>query len=163
MIPLENAHRIRVRIAEFKVVKGDAVLVAIGLGSCVGVALYDIEQQVGGMAHILLPGKGDKNDNPYKFAETSIKAMVNEIVSMGGKIDSLNAKLVGGANMFAWMGDAKKTVGERNVNAARETLKELNIPIVSEDVGGHDGRSVEFHPGTGKIILRNALGEERVI
>lgn len=159
----DSGHKIRVRIAEFKVAKGDAVLVAVGLGSCVGVAIYDPEREVGGMAHILLPGKGKENDNPYKFTDSSIEAMVTQIVKMGGSKDALKAKIVGGANMFAWLGDRKKSIGERNVKSAKEKLASLNIPIVSEETGGSEGRSIEFHAGSGKLVIRNALGIEHYI
>ena len=155
--------RIRVRIAEFKVAKGNAVLVAIGLGSCIGVAIYDPEHRVGGMAHILLPGKGGENDNPNKFSESSIDAMISQIYDLGGSLISLKAKIVGGANMFSWIGDGKKTIGERNIEAARDKLKRSNIPIEAEEIGGNEGRSVEFHVGSGQLLIRNARGEEHTI
>lgn len=156
----ETAHRIRVRIAEFKVAKGDVLLVAIGLGSCVGVAVYDPEHELGGMAHILLPGRGSSKDNPNKFCDTSIDAMISQIVAMGGAIKSLKAKIVGGAHMFAWLGDSSKGVGERNVRAAKNKLASLNIPIVVEETGGSEGRTVEFHAGSGAMVVRNARGIE---
>lgn len=159
----DSGHKIRVRIAEFKVAKGDAVLVAVGLGSCVGVAVYDPQREVGGMAHILLPGSGKENDNPYKFSDSSIEAMVNQIIKMGGAREALQAKIVGGANMFSWLGDRKKSIGERNVKSAKEKLASLSIPVVSEETGGSEGRSVEFHAGSGKLIIRNALGVEHSI
>ena len=158
-----TAHRIRVRIAEFKVAKGDAVLVAIGLGSCVGVALYDPDHEVGGMAHILLPGKGGENDNPNKFSESSIDAMIEQIINMGGSLKTLRAKIVGGANMFGTSTDSKKSIGERNVEATRIKLGKLNIIIEAEEVGGNEGRSVEFHAATGQLVIRNALGDEHGI
>lgn len=163
MNPDTSGRKIRVRIAEFKVAKGDAVLAAVGLGSCVGVAVYDPQREVGGMAHILLPGRGKENENPYKFTESSIEAMVNQIIKMGGNPKYLKAKIVGGANMFAWMGDRKKSIGERNVISAKDKLASLNIPIVSEETGGNEGRSIEFHAGSGKLLIRNALGREHCI
>ena len=159
----DTAHRIRVRIAEFKVAKGDAVLIAIGLGSCVGVAIYDPEHEVGGMAHILLPGMGGKDDNPYKFSGSSIEAMVEQISSMGGSPKLFKAKIVGGANMFTLLGDTRRSIGERNVQAAREKLKQLGIPIEAEEVGGNEGRTIEFHAGSGRLVVRNARSEERMI
>lgn len=155
-----TAHRIRVRIAEFKVAMGDAVLVVFGLGSCVGLAIYDPEHELGGMAHILLPGSDSKSDNPNKYSETSIDAMVSQILAMGGSMKTLRAKIVGGANMFAWMAEARKSIGERNVQATRDKLARLNIPIEAEETGGNEGRTVEFHAGSGRLTIRNARGEE---
>ena len=80
-----NSHKIRVRISETKVAKGDAVLVCYGLGSCVAVALYDPEQEVGGLAHVLLPGSPRQEDNPSKYSDTSIECLVEKIQKMGRK------------------------------------------------------------------------------
>jgi len=156
-----NSHRIRVRISEMKVAKGDAVLVSYGMGSCVGVAIFDPEQEVGGLAHVLLPGSPRQEDNPMKFSDTAIKLLVEEIQRMGGYSESMFAKVVGGANMFSWIGDEdKKTIGERNVDAVLEKLAEMGIRVVAKDVGGTEGRTVEFYAGSGNITVRTACGEE---
>jgi len=157
-------HRIKVRISEMKVAKGDAVLVSYGLGSCAGVAIFDPEHEVGGMAHILLPGKPREGDSPLKFSETAVRILVDEIVAMGGAKENMLAKVVGGANMFSWLGsENKKPIGDRNIEAVIQQLDELGIKIVAKDVGGTKGRTVEFHPCTGEIKVRNAHGETSTI
>lgn len=159
-----NMHKIRVRISELKVAKGDAMLISYGLGSCVGVAIWDADQEVGGLAHVLLPGSPRPNDNPLKFSATAVKMLVDEIVAMGGKIKGMKAKIVGGANMFSWVSqENKKSIGERNVESVLKTLDELGIKVVGRDVGGAQGRTVEFRAGNGEVVIRNAKGEERYI
>jgi len=156
-----NTHKIGVRISETKVAKGDAVLVCYGLGSCVAVAIYDEEQEVGGMAHVLLPGSPRPGDNPSKYSDTSIENLVEKIQKMGGARENMKAKVVGGANMFSWVShETKKTIGERNARAVLKKLKEMNIRVVAEHTGGTQGRTVEFFAGKGALILRNARGEE---
>ncbi len=164
MTNLTNVHRIRVRISEMKVAKGDAVLVSFGLGSCVGVAIFDPEQEVGGLVHVLLPGSPRPEDNPLKFSDTAIELLIKEIQHMGGSADSMVAKVIGGANMFSWIGsDNKKPIGERNVEAVLNKLANIGIRVVAKDVGGTEGRTVEFYPGNGNVTISNARGEERFL
>ena len=89
--------------------------------------------------------------------------MIEQIEIIGGSSKSLRAKIVGGANMFGWQADSKKSIGERNVEAARTNLRTLNIPLEAEEVGGNEGRSVEYHAATGRILIRNDRGEEHTI
>ena len=161
MTPPQNIHRIRVRVSEMKVAKGDAVLVSIGLGSCVGVAVYDTEQEVGGMAHVLLPGDPKPGDNPLKYSDSAVEKLVEEICSMGGSKDSMRAKVFGGSNMFPGLAsDRKKSIGERNVEAVLKKLEQMGIEVVAKDIGGDKGRTVEFLAGKGNVTVRNASGQE---
>jgi len=157
-----NIYRIKVRISEIKVAKGDAILVSYGLGSCVAVAIFDPKQEVGGLAHVLLPGAPRHEDNPLKFSESALELLVEEISRMGGSQNSMIAKIVGGANMFPWTAsDKKKAIGERNVDAVLNKLERMGIPVAAKDVGGSEGRTVEFHAGKGHITVRNVRGEEK--
>ena len=68
---------VRVGMAEYKIAKSPAVLVTLGLGSCVGVALHDSINKIGGLAHVMLPDSSLSNKeyfNPGKFANTAIDA-----------------------------------------------------------------------------------------
>ena len=159
-----NIYRIRVRISEIKVAKGDAILVSYGLGSCVAVAIYDPKEEVGGLAHVLLPGSPRPEDNPLKFSESALELLVEEISRMGGSLNSMVAKIAGGANMFPWIAaDKKKVIGDRNVEAVLKKLEAMGIPVVAKDVGGTEGRTVEFHVGKGHITVRNMWGEEKYL
>jgi chemotaxis protein CheD len=53
-------------------------------------------------------------------------------------------------------------VGERNVDAAREELEKLGVPIVAEDVGGERGRTVEFDVATGTLSIKTPDGDRPV-
>jgi chemotaxis protein CheD len=147
---------ITVRIATLKVVSDPAVLVCRGLGSCVGVALWEKGSGIAGMAHILLPSEefSLKKDNPEKFADKAIEVMIDQMVKIGAIKSKITAKIAGGARMFVSTAPSERVhVGERNVQAVKNKLKDLNIPILAEDVGGTRGRTMEFETASGKVKI----------
>jgi chemotaxis protein CheD len=145
-----------VGIAEVKVSKFPDSLVAYGLGSCVGVTLYDLGQKTGGLAHVMLPSSAlfTRAFVPGKYADTAIDQLVQELKLQGSPVNRLEAKLVGGANMFKSIVSHPVPIGVRNATAAREKLRSLSIPIVGEDLGGEFGRTIQFSLETGRIKIK---------
>jgi len=149
---------ILVRVAEFRAGRGDAVIATLGLGSCIAIALHDPDAVVGGLAHILLPSRSLNRgaDNPGRFPQTAVPALLAEMVALGADPRRLVARLVGGASMFANLVPAgSMQMGDRNVIASRDTLNQLAIPIIAESVGGLEGRSVWFHVAEGRLLVRS--------
>ncbi|WP_207707273.1 chemotaxis protein CheD [Crassaminicella thermophila] len=148
---------IKVGMADLNVTKGEGVLTTLGLGSCVGVTLYDPITKVAGLAHIMLPSSKAirNNTNPAKFADTAIVLLLEEVLKVGAIKGRLVSKLAGGAQMFAFANknDIMK-IGERNTIAAKKILKELKIPIIAEDTGGNFGRTIELYANSGMIIVK---------
>lgn len=134
-------------IAEQKVMKSPNKIATLGLGSCVGLVLYDSKLKIGGMVHIMLPNAPASSDsiNKSKFADTAIDELIAHMTALGARHRNLLAKLAGGAHMFS---NSYKTdlmnIGLRNVEICRTVLKKNGIPVISEDVGGRSGRSIEF-------------------
>jgi chemotaxis protein CheD len=148
---------ILVRVADLRSSAGDAVLATVGLGSCVAILLHDAEAAVGGLAHVLLPSRSlsRSGDNPGRFPQTALPALLDEMIGLGAERRRLVARLVGGASMFSNLVPAgSMQMGERNVISVREVLNHLAIPIVGEAVGGTRGRSVWFHVAIGRVIVR---------
>ncbi|MFP8953614.1 chemotaxis protein CheD [Natrialbaceae archaeon A-arb3/5] len=149
---------VQVGISELAVRDGDDTLKSYGLGSCLAIALYDPETEIGGLAHAMLPD-GDAAENsdrkPGKYADTAIRALLRRMVERGASYTAVEAKIAGGSDMFEFesFGDG---VGQRNVAAAKEELEKLGVPIRGEDVGGRHGRTVEFTPETGTLIVNTA-------
>lgn len=144
-------------MADWAVDQGASDLLTLGLGSCVAIMLYDKETKIGGMAHVLLPSRSLARDatNPAKFPETAVPLLVQRMTQMGADPRRLVAKLAGGASMFAaLMTPGTIQMGERNVVASRNALRDAAIPIVAEAVGGGQGRSVRFHLADGGIEIR---------
>lgn len=146
-------------MAEYKTAKSPSILVTLGLGSCVGVALYDKTRKVGGLAHVMLPDSSlsrKKQYNPGKFADTAIKALVDEMEKMGANPKNIESKIAGGAQMFKVKSENSiMQIGKRNIVAVKKQLMLLGIEIVAEDVAGDYGRTVELHCKTGDFTIKS--------
>ena len=143
-------------IGEYRV--GSFPMMTIGLGSCIGLIMWDPNLRVGAMVHIMLPESSGRKDRPGKYADTAVPLLVNELTALGCKNRSITAKMTGGACMFEYFG-TNLNIGERNAEKVRMMLKEYHIPLASEDTGGKVGRSVTFLPSdNGKVVIRRADG-----
>ena len=149
---------IRVGMAYLKVAKNAEILTSLGLGSCVGIALYDKKSKVAGLVHIMLPysAKIRDNKNPAKFADAGIKELVKQMTKAGANKNNIIAKIAGGAQMFSFANSNNDllTIGERNVAAVLKTLEELDIKLLGQDIGGNCGRSIDFCSDTGILNIR---------
>ena len=156
---LSNANQvIKVGIAQMDVVKAPNTIRTSGLGSCVGVVLYDESKQIAGLIHVMLPdsslGRSDAV-NVAKFADTGIKALIELLKLEGVHAFKLKAKIAGGAQMFQFTSDKDSMrIGPRNVEAVKAELRKNSIPLVAEDTGGNSGRTIEFDPITSKLNIR---------
>jgi chemotaxis protein CheD len=155
-----------VGIGGYGIARKELSLVTYGLGSCVAVIIYDEEMGIGGMAHIMLPdGKmNSTKSHPYRFPDTAIPKLLTDLLDKGAKREKLKAKLVGGSNMFSVLASREaQEIGKRNVEACREVIADLGIPIIAEDVGGDYGRTVFFCPLSGKVVIRSFKAGEKEI
>lgn len=153
-----------VGIGEFRVAVAPGILVTRGLGSCVGVILYDADVRLGGLAHVMLPNSRDFTSfsNPYKFADLAIPALISEMRTRGARM--LRARLVGGARMFAnGVTRAGFDIGDRNAAQARLILGSLAVPVLAEDVGGSMGRTVLLDVSLGRVTVRTVGHGERTL
>ncbi|WPK11931.1 chemotaxis protein CheD [Lysinibacillus louembei] len=149
---------VKVGIAQMDVVKAPNTIRTSGLGSCVGVVIYDETKQIAGLIHVMLPdsslGKVDAT-NVAKFADTGIKALLDLLKAEGVQTFKLKAKIAGGAQMFQFTSDkSSMRIGPRNVEAVKNELNKYKIPLIAEDTGGNSGRTIEFSPVTNKLNIR---------
>lgn len=166
MIEAGPTTEIRVKVAECAVGRDDQTLITIGLGSCVAIVLYDEAVRVGGLAHTLLPEESMARDrsNPAKFPASAVALLLAEMTRLGADQRRMRAKLIGGASMFANLIPAGGiTIGDRNISAARQVLREIGVPIVAEDVGSDHGRSVHFFLDDGRVEVRSLKKGNRVL
>lgn len=153
-----------VRMADQRVSRkrGD-VLVSIGLGSCIGLALVDARRGVAGLAHILLPDSREGRDvgNRGKFADTAVPALVE---LLGSPVSALRAVLVGGAQMFSF-GPSTGTldIGSRNERATREALRRVGVRVHAAATSGGKGRTIRVHVGDGRVTVKEAGGVEQTL
>ena len=160
------AEIIKVGMADLNTCAAPDVLTTLGLGSCVGVALRDPVTRIGGLAHVMLPDSTriKNNSNIYKFADTGIEELVRQLENKGASRSRLVAKIVGGAQMFAFQNKSDMVrVGENNVLASKAKLQEMKIPLLAEDTGKDYGRTVIFYPENGDLIIRSVGKPEKKI
>ena len=118
---------IKVGMADLNVCKAPDGLTTLGLGSCIGLTLYDPVTKIGGMVHYMLPDstKVSNNSNKAKFADTGIEEL---LIAAGASKTRLVAKIAGGAKMFEVSGLSDVgNIGARNAEAAKKILKEKGI------------------------------------
>lgn len=154
---------IRVGMADLNVCTSPDAITTLGLGSCVGIVLYDPAIKVAGLAHIMLPDSTQirSNYNVAKFADTGIVALLERMEQIGASKRRMTAKIAGGAQMFAFSSEnSMLSVGKRNVEATKAKLDELGIRLVAEDTGESYGRTIEFYPETGELLIK-AVGKEQ--
>lgn len=158
---------IKVGMADLKTCLSPNGVTTLGLGSCVGIAIRDTSNKIGGLAHIMLPdSKAMKNaqQNLAKFADTGVEELVKQMEKLGAKRSRMVAKIAGGATMFTFQGSGTNVgqVGDRNVDAVKAKLRELKIPILAADTGANYGRTVIFYPESGDFHIR-AVGKPETI
>lgn len=158
---------VKVGIADLNVVKGPNRIRTSGLGSCVGVVIYDTFKQIAGLAHVMLPDSSltkQLNFNKYKYADTAIDILIDKLILLGARKTQMKAKIAGGAQMFQFQsGSDIMRIGPRNVEAVIERLKYHQIPVISSDTGGSQGRMIEFDPVTSKLKIRTVNEGEKYI
>ena len=152
-------------ISDWKVCKSPGVLVTYALGSCVGTCIIDRASGIAGLSHIMLPDSTQSSGgqiNRMKFADTALSDMVDKMIAMGAQKARLQAKIAGGALMFATKNDSFN-IGERNVAAVRAKLSAMRIPIVASATGENYGRTVLFYSENGVLEIKSAVkGIEKI-
>lgn len=157
---------IKVGMADMNVCSGDDSIITLGLGSCVGVVLWDSVTKVCGMVHVMLPDSKaiTQNTNRAKFADTGVEDCLAKVVAIGGKKERIVAKIAGGAQMFSVNTKSPSLrIGERNVEAVKEVLAKLGIKVVAEDTGLNYGRTVIFFPATGNYVIKSIGKDTKTI
>jgi len=149
------AEKMVVKMADHAIGDENTVLATLGLGSCIGIALYDKFSKVGGLVHIMLP-ENPGGKKTVKYADTGIPFLIEEMEAAGAKKRRLSAKIVGGAGMFkSESGDSVMKIGERNIEAVKEVLKNEGIKVIGSDVGKDYGRSMYFYPDDGRVEVKS--------
>lgn len=152
-----DVKEIKVGIADYNITFSPNKLITVGLGSCIGIALYDKLQNIGGLAHIMLPDSTLFNtiNNPIKFADLAIPVLLEKMEKMGASRRNIKAKIAGGASMFNFSDkNMIMDVGNRNSIAVKSVLKKLSIPIIGEDLGGNKGRTMIFDTSSDIVQIR---------
>ncbi len=147
-------HYHRLNIGDVVASRKPAVLETV-LGSCVSVCLWDPQQMLGGMNHILLP-KGLNTDLAARFGVNAMEVLINKIMALGGSRTRLVAKAFGGANVVPSL--QAPAVGEQNAEFVKDFLRTEKITLLAQRLGGSQAVKVNFRTDTAKVLVRTVDG-----
>jgi chemotaxis protein CheD len=153
-------------MSELKVAAAPLKITTLGLGSCIGICLYDRVIKVGGMAHIMLPNSEIAHDtvNEAKFADLAVPLLVSECEKLGAIRSRLEVKIAGGAQMFTgYCQDTAFSIGAKNVQAVELAFVKMGMAIQARHVGGNSGKSITLDLETGDLSIRTLHHEPIVI
>lgn len=140
------------------------LLIAFGLGSCMGIGLYDPVAHVAGLLHAILPIHPGSGDSISKYVDTGVPSLIDMMIKAGAVRSRLVVRMAGGANMLVAPGFTNAfDIGSRNIDAAQKTLANLNLKILGYEVGGNTGRTVRFYVSDGRMTIRTVGNQERAI
>ncbi|MDF3819919.1 chemotaxis protein CheD [Leptospira sp. 96542] len=150
---------INVGIADIKVGK-DTEILRTTLGSCIGIVLYDPEQKIGAISHIMLakdPTGKDVSKFPHKYGESALPLLIAMMKENGSSVGQFSCRMFGGASMFKGINSQfLQNIGEQNIAIVRKFMEDLKIPIIVEDVAGNDGRTISLYCDDGRVLLKKA-------
>lgn len=149
---------VRVKMADLNTAKSPEILLTSGLGSCIGLTLYDTLKRIGGMAHVMLPESSPMRSqtNLAKYADTALNILLEKLLALGVDQRRLRAKMAGGSQMFNFdSNNDLMRIGARNREAVKKMLDRFKIPLVAEDTGGSHGRTMEFYTETGLVLIKS--------
>jgi chemotaxis protein CheD len=149
---------IRIGISDMNVAVREGILRTAGLGSCVGLTLYDARVNIGGMVHVMLPHSEISRTTVLqlaKYADTAVPELIRQMTAKGAISARMVAKMAGGSQMFSHMTfqDGMR-IGPRNVETCKEMLRKYRIPLIAEDTGGNHGRTIELNVQTGILTVK---------
>jgi len=157
---------IEVQMGKMELAQAPDRVVTRGLGSCLGITIYDPLKKIGALVHPMLPDidKSKIKSNPSRFVNSGIILALEELERKGCSRSRMQVKVFGGAHMFSFINaDSALNVGLKNIDMAHTIFKSLNLKILVEEVGGTFGRTVELDAETGKVLVKTVSWGEKVV
>ena len=156
-VPMSDKVQLTVGVADMKISDDpNTSIVTYALGSCIGLIAYDPTLKLGGLLHLQLPESqgfsAEVRQNQYKFADTGIAALFDELFAKGAQKNRLVIGVFGGANML--QDEHVFQIGIRNTRATKKILWQHALFIKHEDVGGTSNRTISIELGTGKMTMK---------
>lgn len=159
MAPISLNHRssIEVSTGEVKVASAGIALTASALGSCIAVIACAPHQRIGGIAHVMLPGRAKTAQarERFRYAEDAIERLVAMMCEHGASPSGLSVCLAGAANVLRRDDDV---ICAMNMNSVYAILAEQALPVEARCLGGFLRRRVAFDIATGLVLC--AVGDE---
>jgi len=148
----DTTGKVTITQGEFAVSGRSDCIISTILGSCVSTCLWDPQNQVGGMNHVLV---ARSMSGPVRCDAAGVNAMellINGLVRLGAARNQLRAKVFGGAKMISGLSD----IGHENGVFMLDFLSREGIPCLGQSLGGTAARQIRFHPADGRVLLKAA-------
>lgn len=155
---LKSENIIDVDTGEVRVSAEPALLQSVALGSCIGLTAYDHNLKIGGLAHIMLPGKSPFPNHPTKYAENAIESLMDSVTQLGVNRENLEICIVGGANILQ-EGD----IPDKVLKSVLKYLKGLNLKLTYMRVGGVERRSVTLDTTSGQVFYTEGDNSTKIL
>jgi chemotaxis protein CheD len=134
-------------------------LISTVLGSCVSACVRDRRLGIGGMNHFMLPLDASQGTSAWgaaasaatRYGNVAMERLVNDILKLGGRRESLEVKLVGGGKV---LGAMATDIGARNIEFVRKYVQDEGFEVSGEDLGSIHPRKVLFFPDSGKMRVK---------
>lgn len=145
---------------EFAISDDPNVTISTLLGSCVACCLWDPVAQVGGMNHMLITSRTQRDARCDAAGVHAMELLINDLLKWGARRDRLKAKAFGGAQMVSGLSG----IGAANCAFTLDYLERESIPCVSQSLGNDYARQLKFWPVTGaarqKLVCGVSVKEE---
>ena len=133
----------------------NAVVETIGLGSCIGVAVWDRRRRIGGMLHYMLAlsstAPARAKERPAMFCDTGVPLLFKSMYELGAEKGDLIVRVAGGSSLNSDAGLFQ--IGKRNVAVLQKMFQQNGIRVAAEDVGGQLSRTLRLYVGDGRVTV----------
>jgi chemotaxis protein CheD len=142
---------INVLTGEVKTGKDCDILVSNAIGSCIVVASIDVVNNIGALAHIMLPGKAPSKEKQQKtkYAVDAIDCMLQLLQQQCVAPSDINVCLVGAGNVLK---KENYTICNDNIKSVMKILNDKQLKISAKALGGTLRRSVRLDIENGRTL-----------
>jgi len=142
---------------ELQLARSPSILKTV-LGSCVGVTFWSPRLGIGALCHGVLPRcpAGVAEVEGYRYVDFAICHLIRLLEGFGAVPGEIQVKVFGGADVLPVDNtrSLRETIGQQNWQTALEVLRRQNYSVFTSDIGGLSGRTIQFHTGTGVVLVR---------
>lgn len=152
---------IDVQIGRVKADRRKVILKSKAIGSCIAIVAYDAGENIGALAHVMLPGRAPADKEPgekTKYAANAIDEIIHKMNRLGSKNDDIEVTLVGAGNVLRREYD---TICIDNIESILELLRKRRLKVRAKAVGGVDRRSVSLDIESGIVSYTEGDGGEK--
>jgi putative nucleotidyltransferase with HDIG domain len=124
---------------QYLVAKSEPLILQAILGTCVGVAVYDTKNRVGGLLHLLLPEPVSLHmtGQPERYASTGLPLFLDALYKSGAKKDSMRVVIAGGALVGPINEqDLALDIGGKTSEIVKNILDRHHLNIEASETGG---------------------------